>query len=49
MAKKVVYSEPASYFPKEIREKYFGESADGKKKPAAKKSAATAKKKVKRK
>ncbi len=48
MTKKIVYAEPASYFPKEIREKYFSESAEGKKKPAAK-SKTAAKKKVKRK
>ena len=24
----IIYVEPADYFPKEIREKYFGESED---------------------
>lgn len=40
--KKIVYSEPADYFPKEIREKYFGDEK-------AKKKSATKKKTVKKK
>ena len=28
MAKKNIYTEPVDYFPKEIREKYFGENKD---------------------
>ena len=47
MAKKVVYSEPAAYFPESIRKKFTEDSEGSKKKPAAKKT--TAKKKVKRK
>ena len=27
MKKKITYSEPASYFPKEIRDKYFGKKS----------------------
>lgn len=43
--KKIAYSEPADYFPKEVRKKLkIGEFAETAKKPAA-----TPKKKVKRK
>ena len=37
----IKYSEPADYFPKEIRDKYFGEP---KKKPAKKTTKKTTKK-----
>lgn len=46
-SKKIVYSEPADYFPKEIREKYFGD--DKPKKKTVKKTTATKKKAVKKK
>ena len=36
---KITYSEPTSFFPKEIRDKYFGKSA----KPAAKKTGSSKK------
>ena len=36
MPKKIKYSEPVGYFPKEIREKYF-KSTEAKPKKAAKK------------
>lgn len=49
MAKKIAYSEPAGYFPKEIRKKYkLGEYAETATKAAAK-GKKTADKKVKRK
>ena len=41
--KKIVYSEPADYFPKEIREKHFGKGTT-KKKTAAKKKTVKKKK-----
>lgn len=47
MAKKILYSEPADYFPKSVRDKIEKEAAKDKKKAAPKKT--TAKKKVKRK
>ena len=47
MAKKITYSEPADYFPKELRKKYkLGEFAETKEKAPAKK---TVKKTVKKK
>ena len=49
MKKKIVYSEPAEYFPKELKKKYgLGEYAEGAKKKTEKKATDT-KKKVKRK
>lgn len=43
-SKKIVYSEPADYLPKEIRDKYFNDGKS-KKKPATAKKATTTKKK----
>ena len=43
--KNIKYTEPTSYFPKEIREKFFGKSAKKKAAPAKK---TTAKKTVKK-
>lgn len=40
MAKKIIYSEPADYFPKELRKKYqigeFAPKEEAEKKPAKK-------------
>ncbi len=41
MPKKILYSEPESYFPKEIRDKCFKEEKTEKPNPAAKKKAET--------